>query len=69
MKLIKKFYKNIHLKSIPYHLHLREKNYYLDDEILGEILKLPTIGKLQNSRRDRTIRVETIIGGEDHGQF
>ena len=57
-----------YLKNILYHLQLKKK-IYLDDEIPREILKLPTIGELRGSRRDRTTRVETVIEVEDHGQL
>ena len=69
MKLVRKFYKNISFEEHTVSSLVKREKKYLDDKILGEILKLPTIGELQNSRRDRSTRIETVIGIEDNSQF
>ena len=69
MKLVREFYENISFEEYTVSSSVKGDEIYLDNEILGEILKLSTIGELKNSRRDRSTRIETVIWIEDNGQF
>ena len=42
---------------------------HFDDEVLEQILKPPTIGDLWDNRGDRSARIKTILGMDDHSQF
>ena len=69
MTLVREFYQNISFGEDTVSSSVKGKKIDFDDEIFGQILKLPTEDDLLDSIENRSERMKSVLGVEDYGQF